>query len=116
MFSCPPGLENHNPVVDYFLQNVDKKHVFYFYYILSLLHESWYGLILKIGCAFQQRCHIKQSILVSTENREQKAGNYFFSRFKKWNNIIDGMFTTNNHRTSLGDNTMKIYFILFTYT
>ena len=39
----------------------------------------------------------------SAENREQHIVNDFFSRFRKWSNIIDGMFTTNNQRTSLGD-------------
>ena len=43
------------------------------------------------------------TILVSTETREQRIDKDFFQRFRKWSNIIDGIFTTNNQRTSLGN-------------
>ena len=47
-------------------------------------------------------------VSTSAENREQHIVNDFFSRFRKWSNIIDGMFTTNNQRTSLGDTFVNI--------
>ena len=76
------------------------------------------GWFWRLFVPFNKDVKSNDYFIVSTENMEQQTGNYFFTRFRKWNNIIDGIFTTNNHRTSLGD-TKNIFiysihgFILF---